>query len=307
MTGLPVDGLPRLPVPIRLVRHEIVESYLTRLARANHLDPSELTDYLDASGNPCGSHRFDRLAAVTGHPAERLHAMLATTVHPGQHRRREACHRCLAQHGIPTTVQLAAPTHHTICRRHRRWLPDSNNRPGQQYDLSGLPEIVAAQRQHARLVTHHEDQAAGFVTDAEHIIRRWTRYGHWPKHRHRRLWHILGPERSWIVETDPAVTMANYPETIALARLLANPCWFQHAISDGPADTARFHAEVGRRLDIHYRPYSVNDPLLDWQRHARTLNPEMAQLSPDPPHPVIPLAGRNTIGQLDQLAPKAGS
>lgn len=270
----------RLPVTICLVRHETSGSYLARIARANHLDTRELTSYLDAPARTSGPHRFDRLAALTGHPVDRLRDMLATSVHPRRQHRHEACRCCTAQHGIRTTVHLAAPTHRTACRRHRRWLPAGYWPAQQQYDLRDAPEILTAQRRHTRLVHEHGDHATGFVRQAAHITERWTHRGDWPEHRNRRLQRLLDPNQCWISETHPLITMANYPETIALARLLAAPRWTQLAISDDHADITRFHAEVSRRLDITYHPYASHDPLLDWQQHTRALrsHPEIAQL-----------------------------
>src|ERR1700733_11968482 len=52
-----------------------------------------------------------------------------------------------------------------------------------------------------------------------YITQRWTHRGDWAQHRDRRLRHFLDP--AWISAAHPLITMVNYPETIALARLLA--------------------------------------------------------------------------------------
>jgi hypothetical protein len=279
MTYPLIDQPRRLPVTIPLVRDETIHSYLHRLAGANHLRATDLASYLDAPARTSGPHRFDRLAAMTGHPADRLRDMLAPAIHPRH--QREACRRCTAQRGIRTSVHLAAPTYRPTCHRHRRWLPDDYHPDQQQYDLRDLPEVLIAQRHHIRLVREHGvDQAAGLVNHAGYITQRWTYRGDWAQHRDRRLRRFLDPDRWWISAAQPLITMVNYPETIALARLLANPRWTQQAISDDPAANASFYAEVSRRLNITYEPHTTHDPLLGWQQHARAARryPEIVQL-----------------------------
>ena len=283
MTDLVPDRPRRLPVTIPLVRDETIHSYLHRLASANHLHADDLTSYLDTPSRTSGPHRFDRLAAMTGHPLDRLRDMLATATHPRHQRQREACHRCTAQHGIRTSVHLAAPTYRTTCRRHRRWLPDSYHYPDwQQYDLRDLPEVLTAQRQHIQLVRQHGiDKATKLVGHATYITQRWTHRGDWTQHRDRRLRRFLDPNRWWISETHPLIIMVNYPETITLATILGTPRWTELAISHDPAAITSFYAEVSRRLNITYQPYTAYDPLLGWQQHARATHryPEIAQFT----------------------------
>lgn len=259
----------RLPVTVALVRHETIGSYLHRLARANHLKPNALTRYVNAADD----NRFEVLEALTGHRAERLDDLLVTSIHPRRHRRQEACRRCAAQSDILTPVHLAAPVHHTVCRSHKRWLTDdAGTDDGRQYPLHDLPEILRAQRRHRRLVRDHGvDQAADAVAAAEHITQRWTHRGNWPRHRNRRLQQILGPGDWRIDPAHPLVTMINYPETVALARLLADPHWTQFATSDDLDAIAAFHAEVGTRLHIPYQPHTGYDPLLHWQARVRAI------------------------------------
>lgn len=225
----------RLPVAVPLVRDEMIDSYLRRVAGANHLDTRDLTSYLDAPAGARGPHRFERLAAMTGHHIDRLRDMLATAVHPRHQHQREACHRCTARRGIHTSVQLVAPTYITTCPRHRRWLPAGYYPSGAQYDLADLPEILTAQRRHLQLIREHGiDEAAGFVSYSRHITDRWTHRRDWAQHRERRLSRFLDPTTTWVSQAHPLIEMVNYPETVALARIFATPRWTEQAISTDP-------------------------------------------------------------------------
>jgi hypothetical protein len=64
----PDDGPlpPPLPVRVRPAAGETAESYIRRLARANHLRPSLLQVYVRNPDVPTGSIRLRRLAAVSG-------------------------------------------------------------------------------------------------------------------------------------------------------------------------------------------------------------------------------------------------
>ena len=64
----PDDGPlpPPLPVRVRPSAGETIESYIRRLARANHLRPSLLQVYVRNPDVPTGAIRLRRLAAVSG-------------------------------------------------------------------------------------------------------------------------------------------------------------------------------------------------------------------------------------------------
>jgi hypothetical protein len=74
------EYLRQLPVRPRPIAGETVESYIRRLARANHLRPSYLRAYL--SGPQLGRIQMQRLAQLSGKPATNLQRALNSTTIP---------------------------------------------------------------------------------------------------------------------------------------------------------------------------------------------------------------------------------
>ena len=152
----------RLPIPVPPARHETVASYLARLANLHGLGPGEL--WHQVSSPQPGTRRRDvipdRLAVITGRPAEHLARALPELRHPGpdwqawRHQPQPGCPRCDARHdGGPVTRLL--PHHRYVCTRHRYWTgpPDA----GQPATPLGpeLASIVQAQWRHLRLLRRH--------------------------------------------------------------------------------------------------------------------------------------------------------
>ncbi|MFD3330947.1 hypothetical protein [Streptomyces sp. NPDC058701] len=66
----PDPTVSRLPRQIRPMDREGVETFIVRLAQANHLQPAYLRDYLCPPPHHRGKPSWGRLAAATGrHPA----------------------------------------------------------------------------------------------------------------------------------------------------------------------------------------------------------------------------------------------
>jgi len=85
----PDDGPlpPPLPIRVRPAAGETAESYIRRLARANHLRPSLLQVYVRNPDVPAGAIRLRRLAAVSGSTLTALtRALTGLTVARGPHR-----------------------------------------------------------------------------------------------------------------------------------------------------------------------------------------------------------------------------
>jgi len=75
MTGIPP---PRLPIYVRPADGDTLDSYIRRLADANHLPPADLRSHLCAAGS-AGPPRVEKLAAVTGRPLADLQRALTDT------------------------------------------------------------------------------------------------------------------------------------------------------------------------------------------------------------------------------------
>jgi hypothetical protein len=70
------ETLRPLPIQVRPKPAETIESYVRRLARANHLRPSYLHAYLCGPPDYLGTPDLQRLAALSGRPTSVLHRTL---------------------------------------------------------------------------------------------------------------------------------------------------------------------------------------------------------------------------------------
>ncbi|MEU4499623.1 TniQ family protein [Streptomyces sp. NPDC023998] len=77
----------RLPMTLRPRLGESTDSYIRRLARANHLTPSYLHGFLCGPPTWFGKPRLTRLAAATGRPAAALQHALADASSPRRRRK----------------------------------------------------------------------------------------------------------------------------------------------------------------------------------------------------------------------------
>lgn len=76
------DAVRPLPIQIRPAQGETADSYLRRLARANHLRPSYLRAYLNrGQRTPYAPVQPEDLAGITGRTAAALHHALAKPTH----------------------------------------------------------------------------------------------------------------------------------------------------------------------------------------------------------------------------------
>lgn len=267
-----------LPVRVPLVQAETLDSYLSRLAAANHLDPSELRAYLGMR-TQTRPPDLDRLAVMTGHPPQRMASVLADARPPAGRTRlsplpgRVACRRCTTRRGITSDVRYVNPDQR-VCRRHRRWLGGLLDNATDQHDLTWLPEVLRAQRRHYALLRRHGvERGRDAIHWAGTIIDRWTERGDWGQHQQRRLAQFAGdPTRA---EPDTSLLrMANYPEVVTLAAVLANPHWSAIASVDQRRDRLPFELEVARRLRLAGTGFAWDDPLVTWQEgqaHVRRL------------------------------------
>jgi TniQ len=196
---LPEPPLRRLPIDVRPTAGERAESYIRRLARANHLRPSYLRRYLSSS--PARDAKIDphRLAALTGRPAAILQQTLTARGWPqppkppsGYLRRRHADKpalyaqiRAAAQTGNPAKKELI--TQFRVCRHTLNkalaapepppWKPPIKKRPpayAAPIDalLAAAPELTTPQLWEQ--VLDHTDLKISYHTIA-HYHRKWRR------------------------------------------------------------------------------------------------------------------------------------
>jgi hypothetical protein len=173
----PVSPEAQLPRPARPLPGEMLTSYLTRLAAANHLNLLTLLALLPpwatyqlkhhrarppASGQQPAAETLDTLARLTGAPPAALaRALPVFGGGPASPARAvTACHRCAAARGITRQVPVHQPAWQMICARHRIWLP----RPGQpQLDISRNPDIIIAAHRARRLLRRYTPQQLIFA------------------------------------------------------------------------------------------------------------------------------------------------
>jgi len=268
----------RLPIAVPPAHHETAGSYVQRLATLHGLPLPELWEQVSRPRSPGSTSRLvaaDLLAAVTGHPESRLAQAVIDLRRPEpdwlayRHIPQPGCPRCTARHRGGIVRQLLAH-HRYVCVRHQMWIgpPDSPPRPGPH--LAALPEILAAQRAHLRLLHRHGPAATydAVLTGFLICAHRWDA----GPTGDTDVWH------SWTRRTDlliPSGTegdtfstsrlfAATYPEAVKIAALVASLHWRRQAAGD-PAGQRRFAAEIARRLSHpDYHPKTALDPIAHW-------------------------------------------
>ena len=230
-----------LPVLLAPVHHELLGSYLHRLADANHLTIRGLSREI----GPGRYHRRDsddltgwtpravsRLAALTGTststllhalPVLRITALTGQPTAPGPPLapwHAHACMLCAARRGVHGLAIIRVFPHQRICHRHGRWHGGGTQRPLR----ARLPETLHANVRHRKLVRRHGVVA---VTErflqAQELTQQWLT-GDGPadlKHRWQRRLDLLGqdpygdPHRP-----SPArIELVTYPETVTMTGL----------------------------------------------------------------------------------------
>jgi TniQ len=233
-------ALPRLVAP---VTGEVLISYLTRLAHANHLTLTEVLAVLPSWFStkisnrddraqhhmliPAAGEALDALARLTGTtPASLARALPAFgTADPHSPvRATTACHRCAACHGIRQPVPVHLPAHHKVCTRHGIWLSDA----GQPHlDLAACPEIITAQHRASQLLRRCTPQELMLAYQAAaRAIPPWpTSPAAIPLHWRHRLLTLQTANYRYGTPTDlDAYTHAAiYPDAIALTAAALNP------------------------------------------------------------------------------------
>ncbi|MFJ4598087.1 MULTISPECIES: helicase associated domain-containing protein [unclassified Kitasatospora] len=287
---------------------ETTMSFVQRLAARLHTTAQDLIAEFFASGNRRPMSSFPRgggevyfnteararLAALTQVPATHLERALpawsqlepagrhdagpaltfysASSIAPTA----TACARCTAARtGRTEPARLYTAAHQRVCRRHAAWLTDPHDAAvgGGGLSLVGLPEIAAAHRRHATWQRRRPGLADAFPL-AQAITATWWDAA-WPQEKR---WPQLGealaranphadiPERT-------ARAVATYPDSVALAGLLASGFWQQQIRAQKhkphtPADSPDFTGELAARLRRPWLVQALADessgPLTAW-------------------------------------------
>jgi len=176
-----------------------------------------------------------------------------------------ACRLCTARR---TGQQVVAMRYRDgwqrVCRRHRRWtLGAGEGHDLEHLDLSGCPEIVAAQRRWPAVVRRATAAkvapgavfavAQAVVCQWWNLALGWTDERIWPARLHQLAGGDAGPQFWWwrAVAREPAT----FPEVMALAEALLDPAVAEMVWQDSGADNiqlfppdGQFGQELGRRL-----------------------------------------------------------
>jgi len=176
-----------------------------------------------------------------------------------------ACRLCTARR---TGQQVVAMRYRQgwqrVCRRHRRWtLGAGEGHDLEHLDLSGCPDIVAAQRRWPVVV--RRAAAAEVAPGAVFAVARavvcqwwdlameWRDERIWPARLHRLVGGDAGPQFWWwrAVAREAAI----FPEVMALAEALLDPAVAEMVWQDSGAENiqpfppdGQFGQELGRRL-----------------------------------------------------------
>jgi hypothetical protein len=267
---------PPLPRPVPPFPGETTLSYLHRLAAANQIRTSDLQAHLAGTREPAPVS-IDALAAATGRSPQSL-ARALPELRPGfdpaadAHIRRTVCWRCAARRGAFRFAVTWKPAEVNLCPSHPVWLgPPVRNVHGLQHDVGSAPEIIRAQGHHRRLAREAGRRAAAAAfAEAAPITALWARHG---LHRDRRpLVHAVTGRRPLtgrLQPGDPLIPVVTYPESVALARVLAMPRWRQPPDAAADDELRQFRLAVDHLLGIHYQPEGgPYDPLYRWFRKA---------------------------------------
>lgn len=296
-----LQPLPRTVCP---VQDETASSFVNRLAAANALNGYELELFLRGRKNK--PVPVDSLAALSGQPAAVLRYAvlelctsheLATMKVAGRPRpggiSAAKCGHCVLARGIGPKGRVSCwrRSEDVVCHRHRRWIGGRT-----ELDLTDQSDIVLANRLHQKLIRRHGRRPVFYAfNQASDIIEEWTDRG---KHRggyERRMELFLGPRR--IIDRDhPARFAAQYPEIVALTRLLSSPHWRHLALRDAAGNDV-FVSEVRRTVvpGYYWDPssyYRYVDPLVRFFREEIEYSSYRNRWSRDHPIDTIEYASR---------------
>jgi hypothetical protein len=234
---------PVLPRPLTPITGEVLVSYLTRLAHANHLTLAEVLAALPAwvatkinnrddraqhrTLVPTAEHALRALAHLTNTtPTGLAHALPAfglTSTNDDPLRATTACHRCTARRGIRESVPVHLPVHDKVCTHHGIWLSDVDQ---PHLDVAACPEIITAQHRAHRLLRRYTPRQLTLAHQAAtRAVPVWpTSANAIPLHWRHRLLTLQTTNHRRGVPTDNETYRhaAIYPDAVTLAAAILN-------------------------------------------------------------------------------------
>jgi hypothetical protein len=188
-----------------------------------------------------------------------------------------ACPACTASRtGRPEPARRYLAPEQRVCARHRYWLLYLPGTGGLPIPLDRCPELIQSQRQHARLLRHSPVAAQAFEV-ARAVTGTWWDQP-WPDEEQPWPARLQATRPT---DTDPgwwqtvARDLITYPETVAVARVLASPRWQQHTVrqlrehrpyrlGEVPALLAELAHQLQRPWIIQRLAPVTHGPLFTW-------------------------------------------
>lgn len=190
------------------------------------------------------------------------------------------CPQCTsARTGRSEGCRLYLAPHQRVCPRHRYWLLEVPGTAGRLVDLARCPQVLTAHRRHRGLMRRSAVAEGAFevaqAVTASWWSQAWPREHVWPA-RMRALAPAGLDPGAWRLLARAPVT---YPETVALAGLLADPGVRRRMVAEARGhlphrlvDLPGFLAEVTARLDRPWLAEQVKTanwgPLYAWAYHC---------------------------------------
>lgn len=247
-----------LPRPLKPFPQETEASFLDRLATANAMPVQRLqrpSHWLESRLDPVG-----RLSVLSGQPRTSIQYAIprwerqAWNIPQGPFAvtPRWACRRCVARRTGSTGqgVMVWMSRHHDqVCISHRLWIGRAVEAPANQLDLADLPEIVAAQKRHYRLLRRYGPDVVNVCY--EQTSRFWStvmQHGYRISDLTQRLVRLQPRPARTVRPWDPKRYAAIYPEIVKAMVFYAAPRWRGLALSGVDEQFWAFHAEFVRRL-----------------------------------------------------------
>lgn len=277
----PAPTLRALPRTVTAFQFETVESFTTRLARANHVEPQDLRPLVGTAD----SHRVERLATLSGYPPlvlrARLRGLSPNDGHATRQRAhsRPACRWCSARRGATEPVHCWFPNHVTVCHRHQRWIGPSAQTWADQADLATHHRVLAAAKRHKRLCRQYQTEIVdAAMDDALRIMVRQRIFAGQPHHD---IANAGGPAR-WSTRRHVSTHVATYPLVVELSAIITTirP---QLLYAENPSQAiAGFHARASAAF-AHTNGTSVEKALHDWLHDQHLIRNSISATARTPP------------------------